>query len=162
MTLSVATVAELARRVESGQGLAAAIAEIGLPEKTLLELQKHHRAEMREAKRRQVEKERPPMVPAIEHHVIAGVYFRKMALPAGHTAQTHKHEYDHASVCILGTGVFVGEAKESYRAGDIKTVKAGVEHSIIAETDSVWLCVHAVPDGLKTDPDAVAVSLLRG
>jgi len=103
------------------------------------------------------------MVAAIEHHVIAGVYYRKMFLPSGHKADTHKHLYDHGSLCLQGTGLFIGELKVQYFAGDLLTVKAGIQHSIIAHTDSIWLCIHAVPPGLETieDKDELMINLVK-
>jgi quercetin dioxygenase-like cupin family protein len=100
------------------------------------------------------------MIPAIRHHVIGGIYFREMHLPAGEEALTHVHKYDHASICMQGSGIVYAEEALPYQAGDIVKIKAGISHGIHATTDTVWLCCHP-SEGCPDDLDAVAISLIK-
>lgn len=89
------------------------------------------------------------IVDGIAHYFSGGVYAKKMVLAAGHVATTHKHEYDHMSILSSGVAVVTCEGVESkYVAGDVVEIKKCVEHSILAVEDSVWFCIHKVPDDL--------------
>jgi len=79
------------------------------------------------------------------HHFSDGMYAKQMHLPAGYTALSHAHTYDHLS--ILGKGrVIVStdtDGSVEYTAPSCIEIKKGVHHSIEALEDAVWFCIHA-------------------
>lgn len=89
------------------------------------------------------------IVADVGHYFSGGVYAKKMQLPAGHMAVTHKHEYDHMSILSSGLAVVSCDGIETeYKAGSVVEIKKGLEHSILAIEDSIWFCIHKVPDDL--------------
>lgn len=83
------------------------------------------------------------------HYFSGGVYAKKMVLAAGQVATTHQHEYDHMSILSSGIAVVSCDGIEKkYASGDVVEIKKGVEHSILAIEDSVWFCIHKIPDDL--------------
>ena len=93
------------------------------------------------------------------HYFGEGIYAKRMRLPAGHRAVTHKHNYDHLSILAAGSAsVDVGGEMTIYGAGDCVTIKAGVAHEIVAITDVVWFCIHATDE---TDPEKVDRVLIQ-
>lgn len=79
-----------------------------------------------------------------QHHFSSGVYARRMELPAGWFAESHKHKFDHMSILASGeVNIFVDDEKFEYTTGAIVTIEAGKVHKIVAKTDSIWFCIHA-------------------
>lgn len=96
----------------------------------------------------------------IVHHFSDGIYARQMALPAGHFATTHAHEYDHLSILASGYAkVEVDGVFTEYRAPACINIAAGKHHQVIALTDIVWFCIHATEE---TDPDKLDEVLIGG
>ena len=103
----------------------------------------------------------------IQHHFSDSVYAKRMKLPAGHVAVSHKHSYSHLSIlgagkCIVTTANDDGEEQATeYKAGDCIEIKEGVEHQVEAIEDVIWFCIHAT---LETDPkkiDEVAIASIH-
>jgi quercetin dioxygenase-like cupin family protein len=89
----------------------------------------------------------------IEHNFAAGVYAKKMVVPANHFVVKHKHDYDHLSILASGR-VYVdidGQVTEQTAPACIK-IEAGKSHKVVAIEDSVWFCIHATDE---TDSDKV-------
>lgn len=91
---------------------------------------------------------------------IGGTYIKQFLLKAGMAIVSHKHTYDHASILASGeVRLRIGDVWHHRKAPVVVTIDAGQEHLIIAETDSVWFCVHSVDqatDAYKTqDPHSM-------
>jgi quercetin dioxygenase-like cupin family protein len=95
----------------------------------------------------------------IVHHFSSGVYAKQMALPAGYTALSHSHKFDHMS--ILAKGEVLVKTDDSdvqkYIAPTVVTIKAGVNHAIHALTDVSWFCVHATEETDEEHIDEVLI-----
>lgn len=95
------------------------------------------------------------------HHFSAGVYAKEMHLPAGFSAVSHAHAYDHMS--ILGKGIVDvttdTDGTKRYVAPACLEVKAGVNHMITAIDDATWFCIHATDE---TDPDKIDRVAIEG
>lgn len=93
----------------------------------------------------------------IEHHFSDGLYIKKTTIPAGVQLPQHAHTYAHASVVVDGQGTFSsGGRSVEFSRGDIINVPAMVEHTLVAHTPVVWLCIHATE---VTDLDLIDRSL---
>jgi quercetin dioxygenase-like cupin family protein len=96
----------------------------------------------------------------IEHHFSAGVYAKRMCLPAGHYAETHEHAYDHMSILASGdVTVEIDGVQTRYTGGAVINIAAGKKHRIEAKTDSVWFCIHATDE---TDVEHIDEVLIKG
>jgi quercetin dioxygenase-like cupin family protein len=95
----------------------------------------------------------------IIHHFSSGVYAKQMTLPAGFTALSHSHNFDHMS--ILASGKVLVKTDDSdvveYTAPTVVTIKAGVNHAIYAVEDSSWFCVHATEETDEEHIDEVLI-----
>ena len=96
----------------------------------------------------------------IVHHFIGDdLYAKQMTLPADHRAVTHKHNFSHISVLSKGTAsVRVDGVQETYHAPAFVEIKAGIEHEIIAMTDTTWYCIHVTD---VKDPEKVDHTLIE-
>lgn len=93
----------------------------------------------------------------IEHHFSDGLYIKKTSIPAGVTLPQHQHNYAHSSVVVEGRGLFSSRTHSiEFGPGDIINVPAMMEHTLIAHTAVVWLCIHATK---VTDLDLIDKSL---
>jgi len=95
----------------------------------------------------------------IQHYFSGREYARRMTLPAGHYAESHRHNFDHLS--ILATGkvrVTVDGVDTEYNGPECLTIRAGQVHRIEALTDTVWFCVHATDE---TNPDNIDHQLIE-
>ena len=83
-------------------------------------------------------------VEAISHHFSDGVYAKQMRLAKGHTATSHKHNYDHLSILASGeVDIVCNGLKTRFCAPACIDIKAGIEHEIIAYKNAVFFCIHA-------------------
>lgn len=95
----------------------------------------------------------------IWHHFGHNLYAKQMNIPRGMYVVKHTHDYDHLSILASGfVTVEIGETKKDYVAPFCITIKAGQEHKIIAQEDSVWFCIHSTDED---DPDKVDEVLIR-
>lgn len=96
----------------------------------------------------------------IAHHFAAGVYAKQQHLPAGFTAQTHKHAHDHLSILASGRArVIYGYLDHvEYEAPACVLIKKGISHSIHAVTACDWFCVHATEE---TNPERIDETLIE-
>jgi len=96
----------------------------------------------------------------IVHHFSSGVYAKQMTLPAGYTALSHSHNFDHMSILASGKVLVKTDDSEvvEYTAPTVVTIKAGINHAIYAVEDSSWFCVHATEE---TDEDHIDEVLIK-
>jgi quercetin dioxygenase-like cupin family protein len=100
----------------------------------------------------------PNGIGAVKHHFSGGVYAKEMRLKKGHTATTHKHTYDHMSVLASGSVIVSCDGVEkTYTAPHVIEIKKNVNHSIHALEDTLWLCIHKVPDEFDGNIDEVLI-----
>lgn len=80
----------------------------------------------------------------VEHFFGAGVYVRKSIVPAGKCVRMHVHNYDHIAIVGSGEGRLMveNEPVRAVKSGKVIEVKAGRKHAYLADTDTIWLCVH--------------------
>lgn len=78
-----------------------------------------------------------------QHHFKSGVYAREMELPKGWAAETHSHKFSHMSILAQGVAIVTVDGKETrYEAPSVINIEALKKHSIFAEENVVWFCVH--------------------
>ena len=82
--------------------------------------------------------------PNQESKYYSGIYTKKMFLPKGYVAMSHKHKYDHLSILAQGKCKVITDDGESvYSAGSMIEIKAGLHHEIVAIEDTLWFCIHS-------------------
>ena len=87
-----------------------------------------------------------------EDHHFGGIYSKRMKLPAGYFAISHKHNYDHMSILAEGECLVVTDnGQNKYVAPAIVDIPAGLHHEIVATTDIVWYCLHSVSESDDID-----------
>ena len=95
----------------------------------------------------------------IQHHFADGLYAKRMSLPAGHYALSHKHAYGHLSVLAKGRALVEADGVETtYEAGMCIHIAAGVEHKITAIEDVLWFCIHATDETDVAKVDEVLIA----
>jgi quercetin dioxygenase-like cupin family protein len=96
----------------------------------------------------------------IVHHFSSGVYAKQMTLPAGFTALSHSHEFDHMSILASGKVLVKTDDSEvvEYTAPTVVTIKAGINHAIYAVEDASWFCIHATDE---TDAEHIDEVLIK-
>lgn len=87
----------------------------------------------------------------IEFYDAGGVAIVATGIPALTQIEQHVHPYDHLSVLVSGhVHVVVDGVDHEMKGTGFITVQANKKHTIIAETDSLWLCIHNT-DRLEAD-----------
>jgi quercetin dioxygenase-like cupin family protein len=95
----------------------------------------------------------------IEHYFSGREYARKMVLPAGHQADTHRHNFDHLSILASGIARVTVDGETTQHIGpECLAIRAGAVHHIEAVTGIVWFCIHATGE---TDPDKIDHELIK-
>lgn len=93
-----------------------------------------------------------------QHFFSGREYAKRMCLPAGYYAESHKHEHDHLSILAQGQVVVtVDGIATTYQGPDCITIKAGEVHRIDAVTDVVWFCIHATDETNPANVDQVLI-----
>lgn len=74
---------------------------------------------------------------------IGGCILKLTIMPADYLGVQETHDYEHASICVKGSGWLIREGENvPFKAGDILTVPAKVPHAIQTREPTEWLCVH--------------------
>ena len=95
----------------------------------------------------------------IRHYFSGREYAKRMELPAGHYAESHRHNFDHLSILAAGkVRVTVDGVDTEYTGPECLIIQAGQVHRIEALTDTVWFCVHASDE---TDPEKIDHQLIQ-
>lgn len=97
-----------------------------------------------------------------KHYCAGGVYVKELILEhIGDKVLSHAHTYDHLSLVAAGrVRVTVDGESMDYPAKSAVKVAAGKEHMIEAlEPNSLWYCIHSVPENLTGEDilDAVVI-----
>ena len=104
----------------------------------------------------------------ILHYFAGGVAMKQTHIPAGARLLQHVHTYDHLSYLVSGTvRLHVDGEVCEYTGPQALEIVAGKRHGVIAVTDAVWLCLHAIDDIALVDavhvvpssPDEVRAAL---
>ncbi len=94
----------------------------------------------------------------IEHYFSHGLYAKKMQIPAGYKAVSHRHNHPHLSVLAAGRVIVDVEGEMTHcKAGDCIEIAAGLAHEITAVEDSIWFCIHATEETDSEKVDAVLI-----
>ncbi|GAC1609424.1 MAG: hypothetical protein NVS3B3_15980 [Aquirhabdus sp.] len=81
---------------------------------------------------------------AVVHHESDGMYTKEIHIPAGIAMGKEMHAYSHLSILGKGSIKLIRDDTEvELSAPQCLHIKAGVWHTVIAVTDTVWYCVHA-------------------
>jgi quercetin dioxygenase-like cupin family protein len=73
----------------------------------------------------------------------AGICVKQVLIEAGMQVVQHKHRYAHLSILQYGhVTVSTDQWTKEMRGPDSVVIEKGVNHMVIAHTDSMWLCVH--------------------
>ena len=80
----------------------------------------------------------------VQDSVFGGIYAKKMELPAGYFAISHKHNYDHMSILAKGKCLLVTDSGEvPYTAPAMIHIPKDLHHEIVAIDDVLWFCLHS-------------------
>lgn len=92
------------------------------------------------------------------HFFSDGVYAKRMHLPKGFTALSHKHTYEHLSILATGKALVATDTEQKeYTAPACITIAAGLNHAITALEDVTWFCIHATEETDPTKVDQVLI-----
>lgn len=86
--------------------------------------------------------------------VVANTWVKQMHFAkAGDVNPGHKHIFDHQTLLAKGKAKVVVDGKETtFVAPTIIFIRAGYEHTIIAEEDdTICYCIHAIRDGERVE-----------
>ena len=93
----------------------------------------------------------------LAHHFAGGVYAKETRIPAGMVLVQHLHLHDHLSLLASGSvELEVDGARSTHVAPACLKIEAGKYHGVKALTDSVWYCIHAVPEDDLLTLDEIA------
>ena len=95
----------------------------------------------------------PPELAFPKHYLAGGCYAKELWLKeVGWAVESHVHHYDHLSLLVRGqVEVIVDGHSTIYTAPTGINIKAGKAHKIVARRpDTLWYCIHAVPEELRT------------
>ena len=91
-----------------------------------------------------------------KHYICGGVYAKEWQGKKGTAIQQHTHNYDHLSYLAYGKVLVEVEGKASFEAVGPTglLIKKGLAHKVTAIEDCLWLCIHAIPEDLRSETDA--------
>lgn len=85
----------------------------------------------------------------VHHYKVGEIYAKQVQLRAGRVLIGHRHDYDHLSILALGSvSVLVEGVCTVYTAPAGIGIGKGKVHEVTALKNSLWYCVHAVPEGI--------------
>lgn len=80
----------------------------------------------------------------IKNVFYGGISCKRMRLPKGHFAISHKHKYDHLSILAVGKCIVkTDDSQTTYTAPAEVKIPAGLHHEITAIEDVLWFCIHS-------------------
>jgi quercetin dioxygenase-like cupin family protein len=81
------------------------------------------------------------------NYVGAGILAKQVILMAGMEVIQHKHVYDHLAVLVYGkVTVITDDWKQDFEGPASLVIEKGINHAVVAHTDSLWICIHATQD----------------
>lgn len=100
---------------------------------------------------------------AVKHYIAAGVVALELWFPkAEFFVESHKHNYDHLSLLCRGkVKVTVDGVETIYTAPTGIVIGAGKVHTIQAlEDETLWYCIHSIPEDLR-DAEVIGAYLIQ-
>lgn len=86
----------------------------------------------------------------MKHYIAGGVYAKEWEGKAGQVVEQHVHNFDHLSYLAYGqVEVTVGGKTMLFTGPTGINIKAHKQHQIVALSDCLWLCIHAIPEDLQ-------------
>tara|TARA_R110000803_G_scaffold16197_7_gene44487 strand:+ start:3119 stop:3679 length:561 start_codon:yes stop_codon:yes gene_type:complete len=84
----------------------------------------------------------------LEHYFTAGIYTRKIFIPAGDILVGKIHKHAHPNFLVSGTVEVMTESEgsQTLTGPEFMISEAGTKRTLHAITDLVWITVHANPD----------------
>lgn len=83
----------------------------------------------------------------VSHFMAGEVYAKQVQLRAGRILVGHKHNYDHLSILASGAVAVTVCGKSTVYVGPTAVlIEANKVHEVAALKDSLWYCVHSVPE----------------
>lgn len=100
--------------------------------------------------------------PAVSHYRAAGLYGRRIYVPAGQCVLTEIHKFEHLTVALAGECLVSDGAGNELKveAPAVFITPAGTQRAVYAITNVEWLTVHAV-ESLPDVSEARAVLTCR-
>lgn len=93
----------------------------------------------------------------LQQHFCAGVYMRELHIPAGTLLTGKIHKYPCLNIVPVGDIEVVTEAGVRRIQGPVVFKSpAGVKRAARVFSDTIWITVHANPDNVERDSDAMA------
>jgi hypothetical protein len=87
----------------------------------------------------------------------AGVYLRRIDIPAGTLLAGRIHKYPCLSIVVSGVADVVTEQGQLHIVAPmVFESPAGVKRAIRAVTDCIWITAHPNPENIELEPDGMA------
>jgi hypothetical protein len=92
--------------------------------------------------------------PPLEHFHVPGVYGRKITVPAGVCVVTKLHKSRHITIALTGRCTVVDQdgKQAEVEAPGIWITEPGTQRSVLCHTETSWITVHGVPEGMTDIP----------
>ena len=99
----------------------------------------------------------PQLALHLVQHFCSGVYARELHIPAGAVLTGKIHRYPCINLVLAGElEVFTEEGLKVVKAPAVFKSPAGVKRAARVFSDTIWVTVHANPDNVERDSDAMA------
>lgn len=99
----------------------------------------------------------PQLTLELLQHFCSGVYMRELHLPAGTLCTGKIHRYPCLNIVLKGKlEVVTEDGIKMITAPMVFKSPAGVKRAARVIRDTIWITVHANPDGLERDSEAMA------
>jgi hypothetical protein len=92
--------------------------------------------------------------PPLEHFHVPGVYGRKITVPANVVVVTKLHKSRHITIALTGKCTVVDQDGKQIEveAPGIWITEPGTQRSVLCHTETSWITVHGVPEGMTDIP----------
>jgi quercetin dioxygenase-like cupin family protein len=88
----------------------------------------------------------------VKHYKVGAVYAKQVHIKAGKVLVGHEHTYDHMSILASGKVEVTVDGETTLYVGPFAIgIAAYKKHIISAISNSLWYCVHAVPEDLPIE-----------
>ena len=85
----------------------------------------------------------------VTHYLLDDLYAKQISIKAGDEFPQHIHPYDHLSILAAGrVELYVSGVMQVLDAPACIEIKAEVHHRVVAVTDVLWYCIHAIRENV--------------
>lgn len=111
-----------------------------------LKINAQHIADLKDAMQQAIDGGEIAKVDApLEHYFAAGLYGRRIFVPAGTTVVTKVHKVQHIAIALKGTCTVIDQdgSKSIVAAPSVFITEPGTQRAIFCHDDVEWITVHA-------------------